>query len=1130
MKKIEKIILVLFLFSFSFVPFLWFPKDQILIGYDNVYPINGVAFLKDRIFSWTTTSGFDMDQSGIQGSLIIHFIDAIPQFFGFSTQLSQKIVFSFWFFLLLFSPYFFITRLEKIGLIKSSYLRYFFPILYAFNFYILQAWWVAERTKFSLVIVMPLILSLILPMALRKFSIRGILKTALICSLLLSVFNGGGWVGFPLYGGLFIVLLVYYFFFLCFYFFTNQKKNIRYLTLFFLFFGFSYAILNAYTLIPFFLTTLREYGALVQGSGGVSGLIEWSKYLSNNTSISNLLRLQGIPDWYNGGKNHPYAMIYLNNLYLIFTSFLFPIFLFLSFVKRKKENILPICFFLILLIVSLLFTQGLHKPLGSMMEFFMRIVPGFVVFRSMIFKFGYAYWFSASFFIGLFLSEIVEFVLGKLKQKQLVLPLKILLPLAIISLLILYHYPYLTGNIFHIESNQISSRVTVPAYVYEFSKWWDQNGGDDKILLLPQLNNNWGLEQYRWGYMSLAPILGDFTNKNIIENTSVLSSAETRILNDFYSAINENNYPKMDANATALSVKYFLVRKDFDYEISDQETTDPLLLEAKLLGNPEITKVKSFGQWELYAYKNEKPLFFTKNSAVLGIGASISEYYALMGNSLILGRDSFIQNPQAFTGTFIQPGCLNCDLEKEDLQLIVPRPRVLLDSKFYQFVELRDKIFRQKYDSIDSYVTNLLGGTLKLSGQINELITQGKDDEYINIAKDEFIYNLDLVGQELPNIFGKSANPYYTFFIIQQYLEEEDKYISNIISTKIDKKETFSDLEKILLAINQLNNKVQASYTIGNASIEKKYRFSTAESGNYLANIRRDTIGNLMSSNPADISVAIDNKAVKTEPKVDESYITLGNLYFEKGDQVLTLNFPEQKNLITPGTLQTIGARNCFSTTFNNFSITKTYVLSFFSRNNFDQSFYLFIDNAEAYLPTYRSFFPISREKVTTNRVVVSSSNMRLDKNSHKLRIAFCATTLTEELFKENISDLSLIELTSPVITLVKRGKEVSQDAPEITFEEKDQAHYEVHVKKATEPFYLVFSKRYSSGWNASIGDHMIGNRYANVWYVNRTGDMDIDIKYNPQKYFTYGAVISILSLVVIMIVILGLRKYENRS
>ncbi len=76
MKKVETIILTLFLFLLSFIPFLWLSKGQLILGYDAVFPLNPIAFLLDRIYSWTSVQGFTMDQSGIQGSLIIHFIFA----------------------------------------------------------------------------------------------------------------------------------------------------------------------------------------------------------------------------------------------------------------------------------------------------------------------------------------------------------------------------------------------------------------------------------------------------------------------------------------------------------------------------------------------------------------------------------------------------------------------------------------------------------------------------------------------------------------------------------------------------------------------------------------------------------------------------------------------------------------------------------------------------------------------------------------------------------------------------------------------------------------------------------------------------------------------------------------------
>ena len=292
MKKTEKIILTILLFLLSFVPFLWLSKGQLILGYDAVFPVNPTGFLLDRIYSWTSVQGFTMDQSGIQGSLIIHFIDSIPYFLGFSAEYAQKIVFSFWFFAILFSSYIFISRIEKYGFIKSTYLKYLFPVFYTFNFYLLQGWWAIERTKFSLVVAVPLIFSIILPMIKEKMSVRKVLTYSAFCSLILTIFNGGGWVGLPLYAGLFVMLGCFYIFFTFIFLITHRVKDFFLLNLFFIFFILWHILLNAYTLLPFALTTIKSYGDIVISAGGISGLINWSEYISASTSFINLFRLR----------------------------------------------------------------------------------------------------------------------------------------------------------------------------------------------------------------------------------------------------------------------------------------------------------------------------------------------------------------------------------------------------------------------------------------------------------------------------------------------------------------------------------------------------------------------------------------------------------------------------------------------------------------------------------------------------------------------------------------------------------------------------------------------------------------------------------------------------------------------
>ncbi|MBI2442878.1 MAG: DUF3367 domain-containing protein, partial [Candidatus Levybacteria bacterium] len=607
-------ILTVFVFLLSLIPLLWFPGKTILLGYDNVYPLSPLPFLYDRMHSWSWIIGFGSDQSAIQGSLIIHIIDVLPQFLGFSHQASQKIVFSLWFFLLLASPFILATRLEHYGFVRSPFVRYFFPILYAVNFYTLQAWWIAERTKFSLMVATPLILAVILPLLQRR-SLRTAILCGLLCALILSVFNGGGWAGFSLYGGLVAILFSFILFTTVQALMTREYKTILSIVLFFLVFGFFYLLLNAYTILPFLAVTLSEYDALISRSGGITSLVGWTRYLSENTSFINLMRLQAMPDWYNTAF-HPYSSSYLRNPFLIGASFLFSIGLFAPFFFKRQITNGILVYFLLVLIVSLFLSAGSHKPFGSLFEFLMRNVPGFLVFRSAIFKFGYAFWLAAGFFISLTLSEItvrlsqrLTIIKGSVQVRQ------VGFVSLFISIIVLYHYPFLTGNFFQINKQPVMSRVSLPPYVASFAAWWKENGKDERILLLPRLSSNWYFELYTWSYLSLNPILANFGSKGIVENTVLLSPSEKSHLDALYQAIREGDDERMRLLSSMLGIQYLLLRKDFFHDYPGIETDNPFDLKKQLV-SPLLEKEATFGEWDVYRFRESHQLFTTQTTAI----------------------------------------------------------------------------------------------------------------------------------------------------------------------------------------------------------------------------------------------------------------------------------------------------------------------------------------------------------------------------------------------------------------------------------------------------------------------------------------------------------------------------------
>lgn len=1135
MKKLlnKEFLFGLLLFSIiSLIPLLWFPNNEILLGYDNVYPLNHGDFLADRIFSWSSAQGFYADQSGVQGSLIIHFIDSIPQFIGFSDQSSQKIVYCFWFFMLLLSPFILAVRLEKFNFIQEKYVKYIFPILYAVNFYVLQAWWVAERTKFSLLVATPFILAIIFPMLKSALNLKKIFKDSVLCAIILSIFNGGSWAGLPLYGGLLVILVLFYIFASVFFYFSKERKNILYLNLFFIFFGVWFVLLNAYTLLPFLATTLKEYNNHLVDSGGISGLIDWTRYLTKDASFINLLRLQGIPDWYDN-IYHSYSFYYLTNPVLIFISFLFPLLIFYSFIFVKKENRLIMVFFLMLLIVSLFFTAGSHSPLGFIFEFFMEKIPGFASFRSAIYKFGYAYWLSSGFLIAISLGRLMNYLTNFFKKTYLFNLTQLSLIPIIIGIL-LYHFPYLTGNIFR-NDPYLKARMEIPDYVYKFSDWWKKNGSNENILLLPKLSKENFFEEYNWGYISLFPILGNFGNEGVIENTSTLALNERFFLDNIYESIKNRDFKRTDDLTSLLGIRYFLIRKDFYYQNKSKEIEDPLEIGKDLVENPKIEKIRSFGEWDLYKYLEEKPFFFVKNDVAFFPEENKIDYDSMIfnKNKLLLNKDAFLKNPTSFSQTFLIPFCLSCEAVEQDFTVKIPKQKILLDSPFYELTNLKNKVFSRN-ETEEQKVVHYISDSIKFSGQFSELAKkETTGEEFITLAKNRYIESLDKISEKLPSFLNISKNPYYLFSLLENYLEGEKEFFEELLLTKISKNNTLVNAEKILYAINKLEKKIENYNDIKNLNTEKKYKFETLSTKEYQVKINKEDLG-IFAQEITDIKLSIDGKQLIAKTSIDDNYFTSNMIFLKQGNHDLTIYFPEQRKILSEPKQEEIAGKICFSSFLDGFSSKYIYVLNFNSKNNFDPNLFYFIDNGKSFSPFYAEMIPMTGERIKKHRLIISSEKFVLNVKENKIRISFCASSINNDWYKEAINDLSIspvLDLNPKILLAYEKKFNMSTKTPEINYKKLNKIHYKVFVKNAQGPFYLYFGQRYSSGWQASIGEHFMANKFANAWFINKNGDFTVDIIYKPQEFFDKGLLISIISLILLISGLFFLQKkgkYES--
>ncbi len=92
-----------------------------------------------------------------------------------------------------------------------------------------------------------------------------------------------------------------------------------------------------------------------------------------------------------------------------------------------------------------------------------------------------------------------------------------------------------------------------------------------------------------------------------------------------------------------------------------------------------------------------------------------------------------------------------------------------------------------------------------------------------------------------------------------------------------------------------------------------------------------------------------------------------------------------------------------------------------------------------------------------------------------------------------------------------------SSSVPTISFVQKDPTYYEVLVRSASEPYWLVFSESYDNGWklsskNGEIKEHFVANGYANAWKIKEKGDYSLSIVYEPQKKISLAYLVSVIT------------------
>jgi hypothetical protein len=1086
MKKIldrKSIIEVVIIFIISLTPLLWYRGDSIMVGHDNTYPLNAPAFFTNRLYTWTD-SIFGYDQSLIMGTTAIHLWDTLPSWLGFPVQTGQQIVYVMWFFLIGLSAYILASYIDR----TSTAFKVTAVLLYQFNFFILQAWWIGEKSKFSVYVALPLLVTIYLGVFDRRLSVvTGILLAALTTFF----FNGGGVFGLPLFGGLLIAIgiLVLY---VCGY--LAHKRDTSSLTRFCLFVLGHLAgciVLNSYYILPAASRIFESYQSGLAGSGGTSGLLEWTNEISIYTSFLNLIRMQGIAEWYDN-PYHPYSQVYLKNPFFMVMSFVWPALVVLSLLFVKKVNrryIIP--YVSLVYVVGLIFAAGTHRPLGFIYEFLLTYVPGFSIFRTPYFKFAPAVFFATSFLIALYIRELKK-------------PVRTVAFILLSAFILLYHYPYFSVDFFSWRPGY-STRLSIPSYVNDFARWYQEEKDDTgRVLMVPPNNARWSFETYNWGYLSLTPLLELYGSYPVVANNIRLTHDERVVTQLVYDALLAGNEKEFNRVAQLLGIKYVVVRKDY--------ATDDIFIpelhemyERSFNSFSQKMPVQEFGDWKLYALSiPDQPLLYTAENVTVVQGPSsedsVQAYLAGMGekNHTVTFDGEIPQNMRS--NNMLIPTCITCGYIFRPL-VTVPERSIVPGSIFYPIVRYKERQQVKNISTPHEIVSTHVGLTLKRIGELRTIkdrklagtreVLQLLTDELTTIEK---VYD-DVVSFEEKLVIAPS---------IQNYISEELTYLETLDFTGFFGPKDKVFLYEIMGIMHSLKEKTSIFDEDYQSGLKKTFKLEIPETGEYRVLLKDEEWGRQGGK----VGLIVDDKSVDTQFGQGELR-EIASVPFYSGEHVITLVRPAIENVMPPFKQSTkqVEGWNCFDSTVEVPAPPVHYKLSFVLPQQDINNYQLYIQQ--------RAGGIVYDEK--TVQLYSSNTHEYTDKISvydpiRGLTLVMCTSDLSRKSLPPGIITMNSV-VEYPLVLIEKSDR--SRPPSNVTFTKQSPTDYIVSIA-TTKPTILIFNQTYDDRWKLEQFDHnhIKANVYANGWIIDRPGTYNLRLEYVPQRYFERGILISAVSFV----------------
>ncbi|CAN5301182.1 hypothetical protein BH10PAT1_BH10PAT1_2970 [soil metagenome] len=605
-----------FIILLSLTPILWFiGKHGVLInGVDTNFPLAPALWFARRMFVWQSIVNLGSDFSAGSAGLFFHLIQLIPFKLGLSLQIAEIISLVFWFTLVTLSSWI----LARILFVNKKLPQIIFVVLYTLNIYMFNTWENVKVANLSLIVTIPLAISILLLLKQKKLS----RSTGALMTFIVGIIFSGAGIN-PAYIISFFGILTIFLFGQILNDIKNKNEILESLKDFLLL-SIVIILANLFWILP---TTNFIFSSITSSNSiGAIGFSNWIDSLSQNTSLVNVIRMLGAWDWYvfDGASKLPvyipYAAKYFFNPFFVGFSFLVPSVAFASFLIRKKITNFLYVTFGIMLFLGIFLTAGTHPPTGIVFSFLARHVPFFSLFRSPWYIFAPFVGLSIAGLCGLFFSEIED-------RFERIKVIKIAEVVFIIFALI-YAYPILLGKVFRPNFNG-SFYINFPNYVFDTRDYLANTPARERILSYPDDN----IEKFNWGYSGVDSILALMSDREVVDAPlNDIDSPFAHTIGELFSSLKKDEITK----AINLSDKFGIGQIFYK---QDEVSLAPLLPDV-------ITKNVSanFGKWSFYNFPSDSlptPKIYSTNCCMLSY--PYSDSYKNLG---VISRNTQLANPR----------------------------------------------------------------------------------------------------------------------------------------------------------------------------------------------------------------------------------------------------------------------------------------------------------------------------------------------------------------------------------------------------------------------------------------------------------------------------------------------------